>query len=60
MIGRKGSIGFPGKNVYPVLGRPLAAYPLLAAKDSANIERIFVSTDSPELMTIAKEHLVPS
>jgi CMP-N-acetylneuraminic acid synthetase len=56
MIGRKGSIGFPGKNIYPVFGRPLAAYPLLAAKDSAYIERIFVSTDSPELMTIAKEH----
>jgi hypothetical protein len=56
MIGRKGSIGFPGKNIYPVLGRPLAAYPLLAAKDSTHIERIFVSTDSPELMTIAKEH----
>ena len=56
MIGRKGSVGFPGKNIYPVLGRPLAAYPLLAAKDSTNIERIFVSTDSPELMTIAQEH----
>ena len=56
MIGRKGSLGFPGKNIYPVLGRPLAAYPLLAAKDSAYIERVFVSTDSPELMTIAKEH----
>jgi len=56
MIGRKGSIGFPGKNIYPVLGRPLAAYPLLAAKDSTQIERIFVSTDCPDIMTIAKEH----
>lgn len=54
MIGRKGSIGFPGKNVYPVLGRPLAAYPLLAAKGSRYVERIFVSTDSPEIMDIAK------
>jgi CMP-N-acetylneuraminic acid synthetase len=56
MIGRQGSVGFPGKNIYPVLGRPLAAYPLLAAKDSTHIERVFVSTDSPELMTIAKKH----
>jgi CMP-N-acetylneuraminic acid synthetase len=55
MIGRKGSIGFPGKNVYPVLGRPLAAYPLLAAKNSRYVERVFVSTDSPEIMTIATE-----
>ncbi len=56
MIGRKGSVGFPGKNVYPVLGRPLAAYPLLAAKNSLHVERVFVSTDSPEIMTIANEH----
>jgi len=26
LIGRHGSVGFPGKNVYPVLGRPLMAY----------------------------------
>ena len=56
MIGRKGSVGFPGKNIYPVLGRPLSAYPLLAAKSSHYVERIFVSTDSPEIMTIAKAH----
>ena len=56
VIGRKGSIAFPGKNVYPVLGRPLAAYPLLAANNSRHVERVFVSTDSPKIMTIAKEH----
>lgn len=56
MIGRKGSIGFPGKNIYPVLGRPLAAYPLLAAKNSQHVKRIYVSTDSPEIMMITKEH----
>tara|TARA_Y100001936_G_scaffold248708_1_gene297235 strand:- start:909 stop:1676 length:768 start_codon:yes stop_codon:yes gene_type:complete len=55
MIGRKGSVGFPGKNVYPVLGRPLATYPLMAAKNSRYVERIFVSTDSPEIMSIARE-----
>jgi len=27
-----GSTGFSGKNIYPVLGRPLAAYPLMAAR----------------------------
>ncbi len=54
MIGRKGSIGFPGKNVCPVLGRPLAAYPLMAAKGSRYMDRIFVSTDSPEIMEIAR------
>jgi hypothetical protein len=56
VIGRKGSIAFPGKNVYPVLGRPLVTYPILAAKNSTNVDRIFVSTDCPEIMGIAKGH----
>ena len=56
MIGRAGSTGFPNKNFYPILGRPLAAYPLLAARDSQHVERLYVSTDSPEIMTIAREH----
>ncbi len=56
MIGRKGSVGFPGKNVYSVLGRPLAAYPLLAAKASSYVGRVFVSTDCPEIMKISREH----
>ena len=56
MIGRKGSIGFPQKNIYPVLGRPLSAYPLLAAKESKQVERIFVSTDCPNISNIARDH----
>jgi hypothetical protein len=54
MIGRAGSTGFPGKNIYPVLGRPLAAYPLMAARSSRHIERLFISTDSPEIMEIGR------
>lgn len=55
MIGRDGSIGFPRKNVFPVLGRPLATYPLLAAKGSRHVERVFVSTDSPGIAAIARD-----
>ncbi len=54
MIGRAGSTGFPGKNVYPVLGRPLAAYPLMAARSSLHIKRLYISTDSPEIMEIGR------
>ncbi|NVK18587.1 MAG: cytidylyltransferase [Methylocystaceae bacterium] len=54
LIGRKGSSGFPGKNVYPILGRPLVAYPLMAAKACAAIDKIYVSTDSEELKEIAR------
>ena len=56
MIGRAGSVGFPGKNVYPVLGRPLAAYSLMAAQASRYVDRLYVSTDSPEIMEIGRQY----
>ena len=56
MIGREGSTGFPGKNVAPVLGRPLMAYPLLAAQESKHVERSYVSTDSEKIKAIALEY----
>lgn len=56
MLGREGSIGFPGKNTYPVLGRPLMAHPLLAVKSSRSTDRIYVSTDSPRIKAIASEY----
>lgn len=55
MIGRAGSVGFPGKNTAPVLGRPLCAYPLMAARASKYVDRLFVSTDSPEIERVARE-----
>ncbi|MBI3298619.1 MAG: cytidylyltransferase [Elusimicrobia bacterium] len=44
LIGRGGSTGFPGKNLFKLLGRPLMDYPILAAKNS-RIDRIYLSTD---------------
>ena len=58
LLGRKGSIGFPGKNLYPVLGRPLASYPMSAARSSRNIDSVFISTDDEDLMTLARENNV--
>jgi len=55
MIGRAGSTGFPGKNTYPILGRPLCAYPLMAARNSRYISRLFVSTDCPKITAVAQE-----
>ena len=46
-------MGFPGKNLSSVLGRPLCAYPLMAAKASRYIDHIFVSTDSKGIMDVA-------
>lgn len=56
LLGRKGSIGFPGKNLYPVLGKPLMEYPLLAAMESKSVDKVFVSTDDERIMAIGKKH----
>lgn len=52
LLGREGSLGFPGKNTYPVLGRKLMEYPLLAAKHAKTVDEIYVSTDSPKIKEI--------
>lgn len=53
MIGRAGSTGFPSKNVYPALGRPICAYPLMAARAARHVSRLFVSTDCPQIAAVA-------
>ena len=55
IIGRKGSTGFPGKNTMPILGRPLCAYPILAAKHSWYVSDVYVSTDDEKIAKIGKE-----
>ena len=56
IIGRAGSTGFPGKNIRPIVGRPLVAYPILAAQNSKLVDRVYVSTDSPEIMEIGRQY----
>lgn len=56
LLGREGSVGFPGKNTYSVLGRPLMAYPLLAARNSKYVDEIYVSTDSEKIKKIAADY----
>ena len=56
MIGREGSVGFPGKNIYPVLGKPLMAYPVLAAKNAESVDTVYISTDSAAIKQIGREY----
>jgi CMP-N-acetylneuraminic acid synthetase len=56
LIGRKGSTGFPGKNTHEVLGNPLCAYPMMAARASKHNLRLFVSTDCPKITEVAKQY----
>ena len=56
LLGRKGSEGFPGKNTMSVLGRPLCAYPMLAAINSKYVDKLYVSTDDEDIIAIARKH----
>lgn len=58
ILGRGGSVGFPGKNTYKVLGRPMMEYAILAAQNSKYIDEIYVSTDSDEIKEIARKNNV--
>ena len=46
----------PGRNMYPVLGRPLMTYPLLAARHSKCVEHLAISTNSPSMAQVAQSH----
>lgn len=55
---RGGSKGIPGKNIYPVAGRPLIYYTIEAAKKAQEmgaVDRVIVSTDSEEIAGISRE-----
>jgi CMP-N-acetylneuraminic acid synthetase len=55
ILGRKGSIGFPGKNLYQIDNHPLAWYPMQAALNTPEIDQNFISTDDSELMDLGKD-----
>lgn len=53
---RSGSKGLPNKNILMLLDKPLIAYTIEAAIESAYFERVIVSTDSLEYKTIAEQY----
>lgn len=53
---RGGSKGLPGKNTRPLLGKPLIAYTIEAAKAAACISRVIVSTDDEAIARTALEY----
>jgi CMP-N,N'-diacetyllegionaminic acid synthase len=46
---RGGSKGVPGKNVRPLAGHTLLEYTAQAARESGVLDRVMLSTDSPEI-----------
>lgn len=55
MIGRKGSSGYPGKNTTEVAGHPMAWWPLEAARNTPEVDVLYVSTDDPSIAAIGRE-----
>lgn len=53
LTGRGGSQSIPNKNMHPVLGRPLAYYPIVAAKEANLVDDVYISTDSTDLKQLA-------
>lgn len=51
---RGGSKGLPGKNIRPLLGKPLIAWSIEHAKNSEFVDEIFISTDSKDIADVAE------
>ena len=52
---RGGSKGIPNKNILPLAGKPLIAWTIAAARDSACLDRVVVSTDSEAIAAVARQ-----
>jgi CMP-N,N'-diacetyllegionaminic acid synthase len=53
---RGGSKGLPGKNIRPLLGKPLIAWSIEQAKVCKYIDRIVVSTDDEEIAKVSEAY----
>ena len=53
---RSGSKGLPGKNVRPLMGKPLLAWIIESARQVPGISRLILSTDSAEYAAIGRQY----
>lgn len=54
ILGRKGSVGLPGKNLLMLDGKPMSWYAMNSAIKTMEIDRHFISTDDNDLMVLGK------
>lgn len=54
LIGRKGSKGFPNKNLIKIKGKYIFEYPIIACNKSKMVDEIYISTDCPKMSRICK------
>jgi len=53
---RGGSKRLPRKNILPIGGKPMLCWPLAAALESREFERVIVSSEDEEIQMIARDH----
>jgi N-acylneuraminate cytidylyltransferase len=53
---RGGSKGIPQKNIVDFAGKPLIAWTIEQAKTSSLISKVYVSSDSPEILAVANNY----
>ena len=56
ILARGGSKGIPKKNVLNFSGHPLVAWSIIQAKNTNNIDEVYVSSDSEEILIIADNY----
>jgi N-acylneuraminate cytidylyltransferase len=56
IFARGGSKGLPGKNIKPLLGKPLIQYSIEVALQTSGIDKVFVSTDDSNIAKISLEN----
>ena len=56
IFARGGSKGIPNKNIIDFGGLPLIAHSIRIAKQVQEIDKVIVSSDSDEILSISKEY----
>ena len=56
IMAKSGSTRTPNKNITDINGKPLLAYPIESLKNSKVVNKVVVSTDSPQYADLAMKH----
>ena len=56
IFARGGSKGLPGKNIRPLLGKPLIQYSIEIALQTSGINKVFVSTDDADIAKVSRSN----
>jgi len=56
VFARGGSKGLPGKNLLPLGGVPLVGHSIRLARELPQVQKVFVSTDDPEIKRLAEHY----